>query len=65
MQRVFKEMNDEIACDKVTAANNPQQAIEFGLLQGGMSALQFIMKSQQIVESWFDPQRYGEPSFYI
>ena len=58
-------MNDEIACDKELALRDPAQAIEFGLLKGGLSAVPFIMKSQQIVESWFDPQRYGEPSFYL
>jgi|EP01047_Picozoa_sp_COSAG01_P066228 hypothetical protein len=57
-------MNDEIACDIKLAAANPEQAIEFGLLKGGLSAVPFIMKSQQIVESWFNECQYGETEFY-
>jgi hypothetical protein len=58
---VFGEMNKEIANDRETARAHPERAIEFGLLKGGQSALPFILKSQEIVESWHAPDKYGTP----
>lgn len=58
---VFGEMNKEIANDRETAKTDPERAILFGLLKGGQSALPFILKSDEIVRSWFDPTTYGTP----
>jgi transposase len=54
IEPVFKAMNDYIARDRVTARDDPEEAIRLGLLSGGQSAMSFVQRSVKDVRGWLD-----------